>query len=278
MKLVEIQSKDIPQSVLDEIGDLLNNYLVAFYVLLSEQPHPRLRLIGSGTFVKIEDTHYILTAAHVWRETRDSENIGLVLTDHQTAFTIPRETIVAKELWDGRISEWGPDMALLRLPQPFVSTIEAKKSFLNLPQHKKAFASHPPATDSGLWVVMGMVGELSEIQEYPQKRIVEGHVQGGAYVSFVQQTYQRAGYDYYDLGANLQLPGVPSSFRGVSGGGLWEIGLAMKKDGTIVWEGKRYFRGVAFWQSENSDGHRMVRCHGPKSIFEKAWEAWSLPQ
>src|SRR6185295_8094041 len=90
-----------------------------------------------------------------------------------------------------------------------------------------------------------------------------------AFISAVQRTYERNGYDYFDLGANLQLSGVPSSFVGVSGGGLCQINLSMAKSGTTSWDGKRYFRGVAFWESEKTDGHRMIRCHGPNTIFER---------
>jgi len=268
----EIRSRDIPQAVLDEVILSLKNYLVALYVLLPEKLQPRLRLIGSGTLVEIEGTHYILTAAHVWHATRGVEQIGLVLTDQQSSFMMPRDSICAKELWNGEVSEWGPDIALLKLAPPVILTITARKSFLNLARQKEARTSCPPATENGLWAVTGMVGEFSEFQAHPEARTIEGHVHGTAFFSSVQQVHQRDGYDYFDLGANLQLPGVPSSFGGVSGGGLWEIKLSMTNSKEISWDEKRYFRGVAFWQSEVSDGHRMIRCHGPKSIFEKAWE------
>ena len=273
-----IRIEDIPQGVLDDVISSLKNYLVALYVLLPEKPQPRLRLIGSGTLVKIEGTYYILTAAHVWHETRGEEKIGLVLTDHQSSFMMmPRVYICAKELWDGKVSEWGPDVALLKLATPFVSTIAARKSFLDLAQQKEAVASCPPATENTLWALTGMVGEFSNIQTHPEARAIEVSVHGRAFFSFVQQVHQHDGYDFFDLGANLQLPGVPSSFGGVSGGGLWQINLSMAKSGTISWDEERYFRGVAFWESEKTDGHRMIRCHGPKSIFEKAWDSWALP-
>jgi hypothetical protein len=222
--------------------------------------------------VEIEGSSYILTAAHVWHATRGVEHIGLVLTDQQSSFMMPRDSICAKELWNGKVSEWGPDIALLRLAPPVIPTITARKSFLNLARQKEALTSCSPATENGLWAVTGMVGEFSEFQSHPETRTIEGHVHGTAFFSSVQQVHQRDGYDYFDLGANLQLPGVPLSFGGVSGGGLWEIKRSMTKSGAISWDGKRYFRGVAFWQSEVSDSHRMIRCHGPKSIFEKAWE------
>ena len=165
--------KDISQSLLDEVKDSLKNYLVALYVPLDERP-PRPRPIGSGTLVQIEGTHHILTAYHVWHETRGAEQIGLVLTDHQSAF-MPINAISVKELWGGKISEWGPDIALLRIPPFFVSTIEARKSFLNLAQQKDSFATSQAATKHGLSAVTGMVGEFTEIQANPEE-IGRAHV------------------------------------------------------------------------------------------------------
>lgn len=147
----EIQSRDIPQSVLNEVILSLKNYLVALYVLLSEKPQPRLRLIGSGTLVEIEGSSYILTAAHVWHATRGVEQIGLVLTEQQTSFMMPRDSICTKELWKGEVSEWGPDIALLKLAPAAISTITARKSFLNLALQKEALRSYPPPPENGLW-------------------------------------------------------------------------------------------------------------------------------
>lgn len=273
----DIPIKDIPQNVLDDVILLLKNYLVAVYIVLPEKQQSRPRPIGSGTFVEIEGTHYILTAAHVWRKARESEKIGLVLADYQSSFMVLRDAIPYQELWDGKVSEWGPDIALLKLAPSDVATIKAHKSFLNLAQQKEALAACPPVIEKGLWAVTGMVGEFTEVQPNPEARTVTCHIYGEAFISAVQRTHEHNGYDYFDLGANLQLPGVPSSFVGVSGGGLWQINLSMAKSGTISWDGKRYFRGVAFWESEKTDGHRMIRCHGPKSIFEKAWDSWALP-
>ena len=118
-----------------------------------------------------------------------------------------------------------------------------------------------------------MVGELSEIQDHTDTRTIEGHVHGEAFFSVVQDTHEHNGFDYLDLGADLRSPGVPSSFGGVSGGGLWEIKLTMSGDTKeIHWDGKRYFRGVAYWQSDGSTNRRVIRCHGSKSIYEKLWK------
>jgi hypothetical protein len=273
----EIPIKDIPQTILDDVILLLKNYLVAVYIVLPEKQQPHPRPIGSGTFVEIEGTHYILTAAHVWRKAREAKNIGLVLTDHQSSFMVLRDGISAKEVWGGKIQEWGPDIALLKLAPSDVGTIKAHKSFLNLAQQKEALSECLPVIEKGLWAVTGMVGEFTEVQADTETRTVTCHIHGEAFISAVQRTHELNGYDYFDLGAKLELPGVPSSFVGVSGGGLWQINLSMAKSGTISWDGKRYFRGVAFWESKEPDGQGIIRCHGPKSIFEKAWDSWGLP-
>lgn len=273
----DCQIKDIPQKVLDDIVLVLKNYLVALYTVLPQGQQARPRPIGSGTFVEIEGTHYVLTAAHVWYEARKSAKIGLVLTDYQTSFMVLRDGISAKELWDGKISEWGPDIALLKLAPSDVATIKAHKSFLNLAQQKGALADYPPVIEKGLWAVTGMVGEFTEVQSNPNQRTVTCHIHGEAFISAVQQTHEHDGHDYFDIGAKLDLPGSPTSFVGVSGGGLWQIRLSKSSSGEILWDEKRLFRGVAFWESEVKDGYRMIRCNGLKSIFEKAWSTWALP-
>jgi hypothetical protein len=273
----EIPIKDIPQNVLDDVILLLKNYLVAVYIVLPEKQQPRPRPIGSGTLVEIEGTHYILTAAHVWHKAKEAKNIGLVLTDHQSSFMVLRDGISAREVWGGTIQEWGPDIALLKLAPSDVATIKAHKSFLNLAQQKEVLAACPPVIEKGLWAVTGMVGKFTEFYTDTEAKTVACHIHGEAFISAVQRRHEHNGYDYFDLGADLELPGAPSSFVGVSGGGLWQVKLSMTESGTISWDEKRHFRGVAFWESKESDNHLIIRCHGPKSIFEKAWDSWALP-
>jgi len=168
----DIPIKDIPQNVLDDVILLLKNYLVAVYIVLPEKQQSRPRPIGSGTFVEIEGTHYILTAAHVWHKARESEKIGLVLTDYQSSFMVLRDAIPYQELWDGKVSEWGPDITLLKLAPSDVATIKAHKSFLNLAQQKEALAACPPVIEKGLWAVTGMVGEFTGFNQIPRQELL----------------------------------------------------------------------------------------------------------
>jgi hypothetical protein len=274
---IDVSIENIPQSVLDEAGRRLLDYLVPIFVLTPQNPEAHLRLIGSGTLVEIKGTHYVLTAAHVWHQTMDAEQIGLVLTAHLSRFAMRRDAISARELWNRENPEWGPDLALLELGRPFVSTIAAYKSFVNLPRQRGTVAVPALEADKKFWAITGMVGQFSEVHNYPDRQIIEANVEGRAFFSGILETYQRNGHDYLDAGAKLELPGVPASFGGVSGGGLWEIGLSMTRSGKISWDEKLHLRGVAFWQSAVNDGRRIIRCHGPRSVYETAWKMWALP-
>src|SRR5207248_832813 len=59
--------------------------------------------------------------------------------------------------------------------------------------------------------------------------------------------------------------------------GLWEIGLTKTQSGQILWDGRRRFRGVAFWQDFPTPDNGRIRCHGPQSIFSEAWRSLNLP-
>ncbi len=273
--VIGIPIEDIEQKVLDDAGLRLLDYLVALSALSPRNPQRHVKLIGFGTLVEIEGTHHVLTAAHVWHEAREAEEIGVALTVLPSTFSIPRDAVRAKTLWSHSDPEWGPDLALLELPRPFVPRIAAHKSFLNLPQQRRRAAAQAPALGR-CWAVTGMVGEFSEVHG-PAEGIVEARIQGRAFFSLIQGTHHSDGHDYFDVGAKVDLPGTPSSFGGVSGGGLWEIGLSQGRSGAILWDGKPRFRGVAFWQSPLAGGRRVIRCHGPQSVFERAWESWALP-
>ena len=277
----DIPFKDISQDLLDDIDLHLQSYSVSIYVSHPQEVEPHISPIGSGTLVEIAGSHHILTAAHVWEGIEAATEVGLTLTPYPSHFTIKREAIIpAEKLGPAEpsdINHGGPDLALLRLAPSDVFTIKAHKSFVNLAREKGNWAVHAPNTEKGLWVIKGMVQESSLDIAAQGDYTMVAHVSNKSFCGGVTLLNQCDGYDYLDLKAAQGLPGMPSSFVGVSGGGLWEIGLQMATSGEIKWDNKPHFRGVEFAQLPVSQGQRMIRCHGPRSIFEKAWEAWKLP-
>jgi hypothetical protein len=137
-------------------------------------------------------------------------------------------------------------------------------------------ATNPPKTDKALWAIVGMVGERSTITHHPQQRMATADIQAKAFFAGGCELEERGGYDYVTARAKTSLPDVPTSFKGVSGGGLWQVDLSMKKSTGVLEAGRYHFRGVAFWEEPQPPNEIAIRCHGPRSIFEKAWEAWDL--
>lgn len=174
---------DIPDEVLLDASGL-QQFLVPMYVLSErEDAKPDFKFIGSGTLVAIEGGHHILTAAHVWNQAKDAQKVGLSLTTYASGFMVRRDRIHGQELWHrDKNSEWGPDLALLRLAPSDVARVEAHKSFLNLPQQRAHFSADPRIATGRMWAITGMVGESSAADIDAQRRVIGGHVQSRAFL------------------------------------------------------------------------------------------------
>lgn len=230
MATESVDGKDIPQALLDDLTGTLEPYVVAL-MGLARQGHPDpLQLLGSGTLVMIGAGRYVITAAHVWDAAEEYPTVCPVLTsEYLSTFQIPREHLNAHVLRVSAFGESGPDLALVALPSYAIGRIEAHKSFLNLARQRDAFFSEPRpvSLDRGLWAITGAPIELStkrsqfEPQEEHEVSLVGGPFFGGA-----TDIFESEGWDYIEVGANLKLPGGPSSFRGLSGGGLWNALLS----------------------------------------------------
>ena len=84
----------------------------------------------------------------------------------------------------------------------------------------------------------------------------------------VHQLHNRDGFDYLDIGVSKEIEDQPPSFGGISGGGLWQIDIGQKEDGTWTEVGFPKLEGVAYWGDWSGDKYTYIRCHGRKSIYE----------
>ena len=267
----DVQIEDIPMAVLDQVENGLRHYSVPILALWKRKPVPDFRLIGSGTLMDVAGKGYILTAAHVWNAAAGADSLQVLMKAGRARVEIPRADISARTIWnrDGP-EEWGPDLAFLEIPPQQLGALRARKSFLNFEHQLADLAENPPQIEKGLWAQYGVVDEFSDVNVDIKNKQLNAELVTRAFFGGVTQTHSIDGFDYYDTRADLWLDGVPSSFGGVSGGGLWQIGLSISKAGDISWDEKRHFRGVAFWQSSAINEQRIVRFHGPTSIFERA--------
>jgi hypothetical protein len=163
----------------------------------------------------------------------------------------------------------GPDVSVIILPEcSQLGLIKSMKSFWQLDDRQKEKLDE--ALDEGNFVVVaGCPAERQSEIETSFGKIPS--IRGIAAVPNTRSKYHKNGnYDYVETTLGLgRATGSDAvlSYEGVSGGSLWrvKIGKYPSADKIIA---KPYLAGVNFWQGNEVDGVRVLRSHGPKTIYE----------
>lgn len=215
------------------------------------------RFAGSGTLVTHKGVHYLLTARHVWSEVLEGgEFIGVNIAPRGRGdfFRIPTLTVIETNTGPCSSVEWGPDLVLLRIHDHEAAAIEARprRIFYNLDASRDECLRE--SDDEAMWCLIGGPGELVHVGQ------TEGDAEGRAYWSeMMPEAHERDGFDYLDFDLKQKDTLIPpSSYAGMSGSGLWEVRKGALDSPLLV--------GVAFCQSADRS---YVRCHGPKSVYER---------
>lgn len=245
-----------------------------------------LRIIGSGTLVQISEYYYILTAGHVWEkidnlyEKHPSFQINFGITHRGGSdFRIPAAAMHASLLYDAKNRGYGPDLALLRIPPNKVGTFKSTRSFLNFCNQRAIYKNDDPPLNMQSWFgIFGVLGETSSPRPLNEGAEIWTTADARLFLSGPDEINRFGSHDYLDIGVDVNLDGVPASFGGVSGGGLWQLDLRRDAEGSIFWDERPILRGVAYLETPVVADRREVRCHGPESIYTAAWDAWDLPR
>ena len=244
------------------------------------------RLGGSGTLVSIGGTKAILTAGHVLDDLPQKGRIGLLLptrfgpTLGNVSFQM--DHVKREYLGRGENRSDGPDLGLLVLPAPVASkVIPSTKTFYNLLRRRET-ALDPqrtveregpgkPASDGDpteTWVLVGAPAESESVgpPEAGFEHVKEFEGQAG--LGTVVSSSTAEGFDYLKFSAiyDENYEG-PNSFEGYSGGSLWHLRGVLDEGKFIVKDW--ILSGVPFWQSGMAGSERIIKCHGPKSIYER---------
>lgn len=242
----------------ERIGRNVSNFSVTLFGVNGSGNSRSVQLVGTGTLVSLEGAHYVLTAAHVWHDgLKKYESTGLTLKeDLDQCFPIKNEFIVICELPETKLDEWGPDIILLRVPPELVGAIETFRVFYRLDKQQRNIDKNHLAAR----IMVGTPGVLSESIGKIQHVVING-----LYVQIDAEFCDRVGFDYIDFDMDTSLPGVMEDFRGVSGGGVWDVEIFPTGQGT-KFDSTETLVGVAYYQLGLKDLHQTVRCHGPKTI------------
>lgn len=240
------------------LAETIGHYSVAMMVSKEKVPNnPPLSFQGSGTLVELGNSRYILTAAHVWDSIKKYDQVEFAARPDQFNRIAPLETrnIKAHSLprQTKEYGQYGPDLCLLKLPASQAGYLAAFKNFHNLDKRTRESSDLRSSVDVR-WILSGVPAEWGSFSSNVSKFV---------HISFVWENddgvrlFEQDGMDFVDLESKTSGPGssAPSSFGGVSGGGLWRLeGQSMPK-----------LQGVAFYEFFEKD-RQKVRCHGWKSI------------
>jgi hypothetical protein len=246
------QNSGLREKIVRNLGD----FTVAL-LAISEYPE-RLALAGTGTLLSADGAHFILTARHVWEEVlKDAAHIGITLKpDVSHKFGIRRRDVAVfglpkPDAWN----EWGPDLALLRIPAEDVGSIGVYRVFLNVTKQPRRIDGQFLEVQ----VLMGTPAAFGKITDAHADLQISGMFLGP------EIQHERNGFDYLDYEFDLTFPGVPRRFGGVSGGGVWRVYMYYSPEtGEIDWSISLH--GVAYFELPIVEERRYVRCHGPQGI------------
>lgn len=269
----------LPLEVQNHIEDAVSRYAVGLVILDRNNDFSGL---ASGTLAYVRKRYAILTARHVIEDIK--YNLGLVLTERTHTFILDGHCLEFKCAPKKSTESKEPDMGLIYINDQKLGTIKAIKSFLNLDcnahsiREKVAIPTAPTicknireCQNTSILCVSGFSGEWSDIKSNIKSLTQVVFFPGACYYS------ERDGYDYFDVDFTPSHPGrVPSSLRGLSGGGVWHAkvlhnpateGVYVPKD--LNW---LTLSGIGFGESPVIRGGRSLRTHGPKSVYMKLFE------
>ena len=259
---------DLPQDFLIKITRSILNHLVGLIRIRNDKSSDNIQLIGSGTLVYLDDTFGILTAHHVLEAIPANGILGLILPYHdkEHRYTIDISLIAKMPIARGDVDSDGPDLAFIKLPQPYIGQIKAHGTFYNLAHDHEEMLNSPVDNNIGMWAVSGFPNEYTK--EIESIGCFDGVIkyEGNCLFGSIDKSYSSGEFDYIEMPADYQND-VPESFGGVSGGGLWQIVLEQPPQGNIR-VNRIIFSGVAFYQSALENNFRSLKCHGRKSVYQ----------
>jgi len=261
---------DLPDTFLNSIHRDLCHYTVGLYLETQQ--------LGSGTLIKCGNRFGILTAHHVVHRSRppldlsasSSQELKLVIMERVHDFNVPVKYLNEIEVGVPVSDEGGPDLTFLELPSiDKIGSLKAIKSFWNLDHDtEKRLAS--TINNSGVWVIMGLPNELEKIQiESEEVKTIQSKLEGFFGFAISERRYKFNDFDFVKIPVKYGGKDTPpSSFGGVSGGGLWKVDIFQSKDKSEWGYKNPVYCGIPFYEQETEDGDLLITCHYAESIYK----------
>lgn len=267
----EFPLSDLPDTLITTSCSLITKFSTGLIKISKYKSSPSeiMRLIGSGTFIIIDDKKFgILTAHHVAAEFSNMDELGLFVSpeNQEHMFSIPVQHLRIVNIGaPGKDPK--PDLSVIILPDAVVPTIRGSKSFY--PIRKE---SYHPELDSEIirdpFFICGVpeIGTKDAKSRKGIKTLKSFQLLCGP--TGVLKYYSVDKFDYFEVGVEYNSKfSLPETFGGVSGGGVWRVPILILPNGEVTAK-NHYLCGCVFYQTEKKANKRNLLCHGPKSIYE----------
>ncbi|MCP4685942.1 MAG: hypothetical protein GY867_10935 [bacterium] len=261
----------MPEYVKQKAGRDILGHFTPLLGLRTENAREMPILLGSSTLAQFGDARGLLTAKHVVEQSsfKDFAYIGLIIATGEQRFTVRREFLRVYNT-SSDCTEFGPDLAFIRLPELDAMKIAARKPFWKMDANRRKFEKLLTTRDLCLWMAFGCPDSYKSTEPgdtHFEKKFVPNAL---AAMSRKPSFQCRGEFDYVDLPVNYRDNDLPETFGGMSGGGLWLVPLERDIDSPNHIH-VRYptLMGVVFYQSAPENGSRILRCHGARSIYDK---------
>lgn len=266
----------LPMQLHEELGKKIYAHTITFVDGSNPAQEPQLQ--GSGTLVKAGDKHAILTAWHVIQALPQSDRIGVFLRDTTQLHTLDRQSMSFLKIGYGNVRSEGPDIGAIILSPLVARDLEAMKVFYNLDLRREQQLKNPLDLDDGVWIAQGFLEERSVTSPKTAGRSGKKQWYNFSAVGRPEHCDSIGDYDYFMYPVSEEgRKDAPTSWGGMSGGGLWQVPLKREGNGYIGVRPDQdkeldlFLSGILFYQVPNTDTQCGVKCHGRKSIYEIAY-------
>jgi hypothetical protein len=264
---------EIPATLFEHAIKDIANYSIGFAEVKNGPRRQEVFLRGSGTLIAVGEKRAILTADHVVEKLPRDGRLGLILSPSRQQYTIDTRGLVFLRIARGTDDSKGPDLGAVILSPSIASSIGAIKTFYNLDIRRERMLSASPDRDLGAWAVHGFIDErtVEEPGDSGFNHIMRFYCLTGW--GGPDPAVSNGGYDYHTFPVSYGGRSVaPVSFKGMSGGGLWQVPLVRDAQG-ILTHRALLLAGLVFYQVPTSETEAGVTCHGAVSIYRIAYDA-----
>jgi hypothetical protein len=214
---------------------------------------------GSGVLVKKGELHGILTCAHVDKYLRElKQPVGLVRLNRglaEQSGTLDMDEIFTYAAGGPPWTAGDEDIAFVHLPPNLVGNVAKDCVFLDI---EKNFSRPEPDDLSSLIQVNSVFGLVEEFTGATTRQgsrattLLKGVLTSGVLVDFNQQTATLECFEE-------NLPALPRSFGGTSGGGLWRVYMRKHEDGRLE---AVHHRLIGIASNEDQGTPPRITCQG----------------